>query len=53
MHMRVKYFIGYNDNDVIEPLCLRLPQVTGYAKEFNENATMFFRANKKTTFKKL
>ena len=22
----LKYFIGYNDNDVIRPLCLRLPQ---------------------------
>ena len=25
----LKYFIGYNDNDVIRPLCLRLPQMTG------------------------
>ena len=43
----LKYFVGYNDNDVIRPLCLRLPQMTGYAKKFNENATMCFRANKK------
>ena len=42
-----KYFIGYNDNDVIRPLCIRLPQMTGYAKKFNENATMFFRVNSK------
>ena len=42
-----KYFIGYNDNDVIRPLCLRLPQMTGYAKKFNENATMSFRVNNK------
>ena len=21
----LKYFIGYNDNDVIRPLCIRLP----------------------------
>ena len=26
-----KYFIGYNDNDFIRPLCLKLPQMTGYA----------------------
>ena len=39
----LKYFIGYNDNDVIRPLCLRLPQMTGYAKKFNENATMSFK----------
>ena len=37
-----KYFIGYNDNDVIRPLCIRLPQMTGYARKFNENATMSF-----------
>ena len=30
-----KYFIGYNDNDVIRPLCIRLPQITGYAKKFD------------------
>ena len=41
----LKYFIGYNDNDVIRPLCLRLPQVTGYAKKFNEHVTMSFRVN--------
>ena len=23
-----KYFIGYNDNDIIRPLCIRLPQMT-------------------------
>ena len=37
-----KYFIGYNDNDVIRPLCIRLPQMTGHARKFNENATMSF-----------
>ena len=47
----LKYFIGYNDNDVIRPLCLRLPQMTGYAKKFNENATMSFRANNKQFLK--
>ena len=35
-----KYFIGYNDNDIIRPLCIRLPQMTGYARKFDENATM-------------
>ena len=28
-----KYFIGYNDNDVIRPLCVKLPQMTGYARK--------------------
>ena len=37
-----KYFIRYNDNNIIRPLCIRLPQMTGYARKFDENATMFF-----------
>ena len=41
----LKYFIGYNDNDVMRPLFVRLPQMTGNARKFNENATMSFRAN--------
>ena len=41
----LNYFIGYNDNDVIRSLCLRLPQMTGYFKKFNENGTMSFRVN--------
>ena len=36
-HNSFKYFIGYNDNDVIRPLCLKLSQMTGYINEFNEN----------------
>ena len=27
-----KYFIGYNDNDDIRPLCIKLPQMIGYGK---------------------
>ena len=37
----LKYFIGYNDNDVIRPLCLRLPQMTGYATKFSEYDNVF------------
>ena len=32
-----KYFLRYNDNDVIRPLCVRLSQMTGYARKFDEN----------------
>ena len=39
--------MGYNDNDVIRPLCVRLPKMAGYAKKFDANATMSFRANNK------
>ena len=47
-----KYFIGYNDNDVIRPLCIKLPQMTGYARKFDENATMSFIVKDKKLFKK-
>ena len=29
------YFTGYNDNDVIRPLCLRLSQMTDYINNVN------------------
>ena len=43
-----QHFIGYNDNNVIKPLYLELPQMTGYINKFNENKnkntiTMFFK----------
>ena len=47
----LKYFIGYNHNDAIRPLCLRLPQMTGYARKFDKNATMSFRFNNKQLLK--
>ena len=34
--------MGYNDNDIIRPLFIRLLQMTGYARKFDENATMSF-----------
>ena len=51
-----KYFIGYNDNDVIRPLCLKLSQMTGYINEFNENKnknkiTMSLKVKDKQLFK--
>ena len=46
-----QYFIGYNDNGVITPLCLWLPQMTGYTKKINENASMSFRVNNKQLLK--
>ena len=46
-----KYFIGYNDDDVIRPRCVRLPQMTGYARKFDENATMPFKVNNKKIVK--
>ena len=47
-----KYFIAYNDNDNIIPLSIRLPQMTGYARKCNENATMSFIVKDKKLLKK-
>ena len=47
----LKYFIGYID-DIIRPLCLRLPQMIGYARKFNDNTTMSFIAKDKKLLKK-
>ena len=35
-----KYFIGYNDGDVIRPLRIILSQMIGYVKHFDRNNTM-------------
>ena len=32
-----KYFIVYNDNDVIRQLCLKLSQMAGYINKFDED----------------
>ena len=43
----LKYFIGYkdDDDDVIRPLSIILPQVIGYVKHFDSNKTMFFKVS--------
>ena len=41
----LKYFIGYNDDDVIRPLFIILPQMIGYVKHFDINKTMSFKVN--------
>ena len=48
----LKYLIRYNDNDIIRPLCVKLPQMTGYARKFDENATMSFIVKNKQLLKK-
>ena len=47
-----KYFIGYNHNDVIRPLCIKLPQMIGYTKQFDSNTTMSFKISDKQLLKK-
>ena len=34
-----KYFIGYNDNDVIRPLFVKLPQTTSYINKSKDKKT--------------
>ena len=34
-------------NDVIRPLCIMLPQMTGYTKKFELNLTMSFKISDK------
>ena len=48
----LKYFIGYNDEeDVIRPLLLKLPQMIGYLKEFDDSITMSLRVDDSKLFK--
>ena len=32
-----KYFIEYNHDDVIRPLCIKLPQMTEFVRSFERN----------------
>ena len=47
-----KYFIGYNDNDAIRPLCIKLPQMISYARKFEGNTTVSFKINDSILLKK-
>ena len=48
-----KHFIGYNDDDVLRPICIKLPQMIRYAKHFDSNKTMYFEFNDNLTVKKV
>ena len=48
-----KYFIGYNDNDFIRPLCIKLLRITGYVRKSEGNTTMFFNIRDKQIVKKV
>ena len=43
-----KHFTGYNDNGIIKPLYLELPQMTGYINKCNENKNENKNKNKNT-----
>ena len=48
-----KYFSEYNDNDVIRLLCIKLPQMIGYVRKFEGNATMSFKISDKQLLKNM
>ena len=38
-----KYFIGYQEGEIVKPLCSILPQMSGYIKYFEKRGkNMFF-----------
>ena len=48
-----KYFCGYLNNDVIQPLCVILPQMSGYIKYFdNGGKNMSFYTDNKEIYEK-
>ena len=47
-----KYFIGYYDNDIIRPLCIKLPRMTDFVRKFEGNTTMSFKISNKQLLKK-
>ena len=48
-----KYFCGYLNNDVIKPLCVILPQMSGYIKYFeNDGKNMSFVTDDKEVYEK-
>ena len=48
-----KYFCGYSNNDVIQPLCVILPQMNGYIKYFdNGGKNMTFVTDDKKVYEK-
>ena len=48
-----KYFLGYNDDDAIRPLCIKLSQMIAYVKHFDSNKTMSFKVNDDRLLKKV
>ena len=46
-----KYFIGYNDNDIIRSLCVKVLQMNGYVRKFDKNVTISFRVTDKQLLK--
>ena len=37
-----KYFIGYQEDGIVKPLCIILPQMSGYIKHFKKGGKNIF-----------
>ena len=48
----LKYLTGYNDNDIIRPLFIKLPQMIGYAIYFDSNKTISVKVSDEKLLKK-
>ena len=48
----IKYFIGYVYNNETKPICIRLPQIIGYGKYFDDNKLMSFKVTNKKLLNK-
>ena len=49
----LKYFVGYiAEDNIIKPLCLKLHQMIGYLKEFDDSMTMPLKVDDNKLFKK-
>ena len=46
------YFIGYNDDDAIRPLFIKLQQMIGYFRKFDGNRTISFKISYRKLWKK-
>ena len=50
---RFRYFCGYLNNDVLQPLCVILPQMSGYIKYFDDGGkNMSFVTDDKEVYEK-
>ena len=38
----LKYFIGYQEGEIVKPLCIILPEMSGYIKYFENNGKNVF-----------
>ena len=50
-----KYFIGYNDGDIIRPFCILLPKLidSNKIKQFDSNKTMSFKVTNNKLLKSI